>query len=245
MRYLLTIPARNEENTIAGVINDFRRESEILGFNLSIQVIDDNSSDNTYLVARDLGVSVYTVESSSLADVFRHEMEFAKSFGADIIIHADADGQHSARDLAPLLTKISNGCDIVLGNRLHCRPPGMPDINYAANRLISEMVSILTGIQISDSQTGYRVMRRSVIESLKITSQFTYTQEQIIRAAHIGLHIGEVGIDVRQRAYGVSRLVKNPFYYLKNAFSEIELLAFELKLPLDGISGGRHSNNET
>ena len=98
------------------------------------------------------------------------------------------------------------------------------------------MLSIVTGVTISDSQTGYRVMKRSVIDSVGIKSKFTYTQEQIIRAAHMGFRIGEVPINARQRAYGASRLVKNPFYYLKNAFSDIESLALELKLPLDGIS---------
>jgi len=237
MRFLLTIPARNEESTIAEVIGEYMEEASRLGIQLSVQVVDDGSTDNTVEIIRNINVPVCHVENSSgLAEIFRKEMELALKGDADVFIHADADGQHSAKDLHLLINKLSEGFDLVLGSRMHGRPLGMPDIHYAANILLSEIVSILSGQRISDSQTGYRAIRRRVAEFVRISSSFTYTQEQIIRAARAGFKVCEVSITARPRRCGVSRLVRNPFHYLKHAFSDLEDLSRELSIPLNVVT---------
>jgi glycosyltransferase involved in cell wall biosynthesis len=243
MHYLLTIPARNEAATISAVINEYLDEASRLGIMLGVQVVDDNSIDDTFRIVTDMRIPVYRVGTGSgLANVFKKEMERALLSDADVFIHVDGDGQHSARDLHLFIEKLSEGFDLVLGNRMHTRPFGMPDIHYTANILLSEMVSILSGTHISDSQTGYRAMRRSVVQSIQISSTFTYTQEQIIRAKHGGFKIGEVCITPRQRISGSSRLVKNPFYYLKHAFADLERLSFELDIPINSINRDKIMN---
>lgn len=237
MHYLLTMPARNEEATIAEVINEYLDEASRLGIALKVQVVDDNSTDNTFRIVEDMGIQIYrNDEAPGLANVFKKEMQYALLTEADVFIHVDADGQHRAQDLQLFLEKVPEGFDLILGNRLHTRPLGMPDINYTANVLLSNIVSILSGSDISDSQTGYRVISRRLAESITILSTFTYTQEQIIRATNKGFSIGEVLITSRARVSGTSRLVRNPFYYLKHAFADLEKLSIELKLPMDTIA---------
>jgi glycosyltransferase involved in cell wall biosynthesis len=236
MRYLLTIPARNEAATISEVINEYLGEASRLGITLSVQVVDDNSADDMFQIVKDMHIPIFKVETGSgLANVFRKEMELALLSDADVFIHVDADGQHRAQDLHLFIERLSEGFDLVLGNRMHTRPFGMSDIHYTANILLSDIVSILSGDNISDSQTGYRAMRRSLAESVPISSTFTYTQEQIIRAKHKGFKIGEVCITPRQRTSGGSRLVENPFYYLKHVFSDLEKLSLELGIPINSI----------
>jgi glycosyltransferase involved in cell wall biosynthesis len=233
MNYLLTIPAKNEESSIANVITEFLEEACRLGIKLSVQVVDDNSADDTFSIVDGMKIPILRIESSSsLASVFRKEIELALLTDADVFIHVDADGQHRARELGIFLEVLTKH-DLVLGNRMSTKPVGMPDINFAANNFLSETVSILCGQRISDSQTGYRAFHRSIAEQVKISASFTYTQEQIIRSIVQGFTIGEVPIITRCRVDGVSRLVKNPFYYLKNAFADIEKLALELQLPLN------------
>jgi hypothetical protein len=100
MRYLLTIPARNEAATISEVINEYLEEASRLGITLTVQVVDDNSTDDTFKIVKDMHIPIYKVETGSgLANVFRKEMELALLSDADIFIHVDADGQHSAQDL--------------------------------------------------------------------------------------------------------------------------------------------------
>ncbi len=235
MNYLLTIPAQNEETTILQVINEYMEEASRLGIQLTVQVIDDHSADDTSAIVRNANIPIFQIESGSgLANVFRKEMELALLTDADAFIHVDADGQHRAQDLHLFIDKLNEGFDLVLGNRMHTRPHGMSDIHYVANILLSEIVSIMSGHNVSDSQSGYRIIRRLLAESIHITSTFTYTQEQIIRAAYQGFKIGEVHISPRQRISGGSRLVKNPFYYLRHAFSDLEKLSDELNIPLDG-----------
>ncbi len=229
MRYLLTMPARNEAATISTVINEFLNEAFHLRIDLSVQVVDDGSEDDTFNIVKNMNIPIYRIENGSgLANVFRKEMETALLSDAAFFIHVDADGQHRAKDLYLFIEKLSEGYDLVLGNRLHTRPPGMPDIHYHANILLSKIVSILSGEEISDSQTGYRGISRQLVESINISSKFTYTQEQIIRATYKGFKVGEVCITPRIRMSGDSRLVKNPFYYLNNVFADLEKLSEEL-----------------
>jgi hypothetical protein len=225
MRYLLTMSARNEGDTIASVISEFLKEANKLNISLNIHVIDDNSRDKPYSIVRDLGIPVFSIDGHGLAESFKKEIEIALMTDADYFIHIDADGQHSSADLINFIIKISEGYDLVLGNRLHIRPIGMSIFRYYGNIFFSKIVSILANKVISDSQTGYRLMHRDLAKScMCITSKFTYTQEQIIRAAINNFRIGEVPIVARPRKNGKSRLVKNPFYYLFRVFIDLKNL---------------------
>ena len=75
-------------------------------------------------------------------------------------------------------------------------------------------------MQISDAQTGFRAFTRKVAESIPITSNHTYTQEQIIRAVKQKLKIKEVPIYFARRN-GKSRLIPNPFSYAIRAWINI------------------------
>jgi glycosyltransferase involved in cell wall biosynthesis len=223
MEILLTIPAHNECRTIRNVIYEFREESKKLGITMGIQVIDDNSTDGTAEIVRGMGIKLYHVmNGSGLAEAFRTEMVHALHTSADYFIHVDGDGQHCASDMGAFLERMLRGEPLILGNRLHQKPDGMSDIKFDANVFLSRVVSSLCGQVIHDSQTGYRAFRRDVAESFRICGTFTYTQEQIRKAAYHGFQISEVPVHIAARIDGDSRLVKNPIYYLSRAFRDIE-----------------------
>lgn len=223
MQALLTIPVHNESETIENVISSFIKISESLGLLMDVQVIDDNSTDGTSELVRQMGITVHRViNGTGLADAFRTEMIYALATKADYFIHVDGDGQHLASDLPAFLEKMFAGDPLILGNRLHTKPPGMSEVRFDANILLSRIVSSLAAQPISDSQTGYRVIRRDVAESCKIMGSYTYTQEQILRASHNGYIISEVPINVNERTSGASRLVKSPITYLSRVFRDLE-----------------------
>jgi len=222
-KYLLTIPAKNEETTICKVISNFLFFAKSNGIDLSIQVVDDHSTDDTYSKASSTVANVISNNNKQgLAFCFREEMVSALKTNADVIIHTDADGQYSPLDLMSLIQKYHEGFDLVLGNRLLNQPEGMSNIRYKGNILLSQLISELINIKIYDSQTGYRVFSRRIAEEITIISKFTYTQEQIIRAAHLNFKIAEIPIRFFSRPDKKSRLMRSPFEYLQKVAEDLE-----------------------
>ena len=93
----------------------------------------------------------------------------------------------------------------------------MPIIKKFGNKAFSKVVSNITGMRISDAQTGFRAFTKDVAEKIKIASNHTYTQEQIIRAAKNKFRIKEVPIYFAKRK-DESRLMSNPFGYAIRAW---------------------------
>ncbi len=213
MKIVVTIPAYNEEKTIASVVEKvsavlkkLRHESEIL-------VVDDGSTDKTAEIAKNAGASVYSQPKNyGLGEAFKTEVEQALKRNADVIVHTDADGQYLAEEIPLLLGKIDEGSDLVLGSRFRGRIEKMPLIKRIGNRLFSLIVSYIIKMRISDAQTGFRAFTRKVAEEARITSTFTYTQDQIIAASRKKFRIAEVPATFLKRN-GESRLMRSPLDY--------------------------------
>jgi hypothetical protein len=122
----------------------------------------------------------------------------------------------------------------------------MPALRYRGNLLLSAIVSEIAGIKIADSQSGFRVCSREVMEACSITSVFTYTQEQVIRAALTGVNVTEVPIHFGPRRGSKSRLMRSPFEYLARVAADLERLVGELRPELlDGdASDTRHQRRD-
>jgi len=231
MIYLLTILAHNEEKTIASVIREFIEEANKLNMRMVVHVIDDNSNDNTYQFAIKSGAKVYSSDGYGLVSAFRKGTEVALKTDADYFITVDADGQHSADDMINLISKVQEGYDLILGNRLHIKPMGMSSIHFYGNIILSKIISLLVNCFISDSQTGYRIFNRKVAEHCKCnTSKFNYAQEFVITASFKNYRIGEVPIYSKERQFGSSRLTKNLLKYLFHVSRVLLKLTFEYKL---------------
>jgi hypothetical protein len=85
------------------------------------------------------------------------------------------------------------------------------------NKIATITTNLLSGLNISDAQTGFRALTREVALKLNVLSKYTYTQEMIIQAANKQLRIVEVPINFKRREHGKSRLISNIFSYAKNA----------------------------
>ncbi|MFH1118051.1 MAG: glycosyltransferase family 2 protein [Pseudomonadota bacterium] len=223
--------ARNESASIADVIHGFRCKAQELGLDLSVQVVDDGSTDSTSKKAAGAGASVYRFSSPvGLAAAFNRELALAAESGVDYVVHVDADGQHSPGDLPKFIEKAMDNYDLILGNRLHVRPAFFADWQYHGNIFISEIVSNLLGVAITDSQTGYRVFSRDVATTIKIMGSVTYTQEQILRAVCASFTVIEIPIATQPRLHETSRIVGDPLHYMATVFNDLLNVSHELGL---------------
>lgn len=239
MKIVITIPAYNEEKTIGIVIDKIQEVMKSNSYKYEILVVDDGSKDDMAEVAKNAGAVVYShPRNYGLAETFKTEIKKSLEMGADIIVHIDADNQYQPVEIPKLIKEINNGYDLVLGSRFNGTIESMPIIKRLGNKAFSKVISNISGIKISDAQTGFRAFTREVAEKVKITSNHTYTQEQIIRAVMEKFRIKEVPIYFAKRD-GKSRLMSNPFSYALRAFINLIRVYRDFEpLKFFGIVGG-------
>lgn len=221
MKVVVTIPACNEEKTIGRVIKKIKEAMKRNSYSYRILVVDDGSKDNTAKIAKKNGAIVYShPKNYGLAETFKTEVAKSLELKPDVIIHIDADLQYQPSEIPKLLEEIKKGYDLVLGSRFRGKIEEMPLIKRIGNIVFSKVVSQTSGLKISDAQTGFRAFTRKVAEEIKINSNHTYTQEQIIRAVKQKFRVKEVPIYFARRD-GKSRLISNPFGYAIRAWINI------------------------
>ncbi|MBS3102921.1 glycosyltransferase family 2 protein [Candidatus Woesearchaeota archaeon] len=221
MRVIVTIPAYNEEKTIADLIRKIHKVMKINSYNYKILVVDDGSDDKTANAAKNAGAAVYShPKNYGLAETFISEIKKCLELKAEVIVHIDADGQYLPEEIPKLLNEIKNGYDLVLGSRFKGKIESMPLVKRLGNIAFSKAVSQITKVKITDAQTGFRAFTRELAEKIPIRSKHTYTQEQIIRAVREKFRIKEIPIYFRKR-HGKSRLISNPFGYASRAWINI------------------------
>ncbi|MFO8053267.1 MAG: glycosyltransferase family 2 protein [Candidatus Omnitrophota bacterium] len=189
-RIWVIVPAYNEADDLGKFLTKIKEK------NLSVLVVDDGSTDNSYQVAK------------RYADlVIKNQKNFGKGLSLrrgidylinnkyfDFIITMDADGQHSPDDLDKFIDQAKQGSLFVIGNRMD-NPENMPKTRIITNCFMSWLVSKISGQYIPDSQCGYRLIKREVIESLTIkTKKFEIESEMLINASKLGYPIKSIPI---------------------------------------------------
>lgn len=214
MKTVAIIPALNEEETIGRVVRSVRKHIK------NVIVIDDGSTDGTAKTARRAGASVYSHPmNKGLGPTILDGYREALKRGAEIVLQIDADGQYLARDIPKLVNPvIRNEADMVLGSRFSGKIEEMPFVKRTGNKFFSKITSMLSGIKITDAQTGFRAIRSELLENIIPTGKYTYTQEMIIRASKENYRILEVPIYFAKRKSGESRLIGSVFSYASNSF---------------------------
>lgn len=235
-KIVVSIPAYNEEKTLGQIIQSIK--NAMRGYNYEVQVIDDGSVDRTVEIARKSGAKVVShPKNYGLAKAFNTELDAAIENGADIVVHIDADGQYLAEEIPKLLREIDKGSDLVLGSRFLGKIESMPLINRLGNMAFSSVISQIIGLRITDAQTGFRAFTREVAKRVKITSNYTYTHEQLIRSEREKFKITEVPVTARKTRK--SRLMRSPFDYAIKAWINILRLYRDYEpLKFFGMIGG-------
>ena len=187
------IAAFNAGETIGTVISRVAKHIHIE----NIIVVDDGSSDTTASVAASMGARVlnHPVNRGKGA-ALQTGFDFVLQTSLDAVITLDADLQHPP-DFIPQFTGLysSGKYDIIIGNRLHDKK-GMPFHRVLSNTITTFLVSARTAKKISDSQSGYRLIDRKVLESVRLKSYgFEAETEFIIKAAAHGFRFGFVPIE--------------------------------------------------
>jgi glycosyltransferase involved in cell wall biosynthesis len=201
------IPAFNEELTIGNVIERLTAVMQKNGYTYEIMVVDDCSADKSVEISKSHGVKVFSLKTH-MGKGYALRVGFAKAKG-EIITTIDSDGSHRPEELPRLLTQIlQNKAELVIGSRyLNQNPAAAKKLNASGVRLFNLLIKILTRTEVSDSQSGYRVMKASILRNMSLNSrEYEIESEMLVKTARQGFRVREVSISFEQRTYGTSRL---------------------------------------
>jgi glycosyltransferase involved in cell wall biosynthesis len=201
------IPVFNEELTIGNVIERVKAVLQKLGFKYEIIVVDDFSTDRSLELSNRQRVKVYWLKKH-MGKGYALRAGFAKAKGK-IISTIDSDGSHRPEELPSLLNPIlQDKADLVIGSRyLNQKPVAAKKLNAIGVRLFNLLIKVFTRAAVSDSQSGYRVMKSEVLRNMSLKSGgYEIESEMLVKTARQGFRVREVPISFEQRTYGTSRL---------------------------------------
>lgn len=214
---LVVVPALDEERTVAEVVRGVPRSLPGVG-SIEIVVVDDGSRDATAARAREAGAQVLQhPRCRGVGAAFQTGLAHAIEREADLILCIDADGQFDPADIPALVAPVVAGQAEMASASRFADPaliPQMPRAKRWGNRLMSRLVSRLTGQRFHDVSCGMRCYSRRAALELHLLGNFTYTQEVFLNLAFKQLRILEVPLRVRgEREFGESRVANDLFRY--------------------------------
>jgi len=162
MKVCVVIPAYNEENTVSYIVGEAKKYSK------DVVVVDDGSADSTSRLAKEGGAKVLRhAINLGVGSATVTGNEYAVSRGFDIIVNLDSDGQHSASAVPKGIELLKNGgFDIVLGSRFLESTERMPAILKLGNNFLTLMNRTIFGSNISDTQSGFRILTANAWKKL-------------------------------------------------------------------------------
>lgn len=179
------IPALDAALTIGDVIAGVRRALP----HAQVLVVNDGSTDATGRVAEGAGAEVLAFERNrGKGAALRAAFARSVADGVDIVVTVDADGQHDP-SRAPALVARLEDADIAIGVRRRLKT-GMPMHRRFANTLSSWAISRCAGQRLPDTQSGFRAIRRAVLERVQPAGdRYEFETDFLILAARAGFRI--------------------------------------------------------
>ncbi len=211
----IVIPAYNEEATIRQVIEK-ARQAPIAGLEREIVAVDDGSTDRTANVLRSLPEITALFHAKNRGKGAALKTGFAAATG-DLLLIQDADLEYNPSDYAALLRPIlEDRADVVMGSRFASERPTFfwgkhrsPFFShYIGNLVITGLTNLLYGHNATDYYGGYKVFKRSVIDSVAVDSDgFNYDNELLCKILRRGWRIAEVPIAYQPRSYAEGKKI--------------------------------------
>ncbi len=200
----IIIPVFNEEENIMPLYSEL---TEVLGklyLPYEIILIDDGSTDNSFIVLSDLHAVDKNVKVIQFRRNFGQTAAFAAGFDqaqGELILTLDADGQNDPNDIPRLLAIFNDGeYDFVTGWRVNRKESFFRRIfSKAANNIISRS----THLMIHDRGCSLKLFKREVVKNLKLYGQLHRFLPEL--ASSIGVKIAEVPVNDRARLSGKSK----------------------------------------
>jgi glycosyltransferase involved in cell wall biosynthesis len=200
----VVVPAYNEEATLSRVIEKLLSIPQLL----EVVIVDDCSTDGTHATALRLA------DAHPQVRVARHARNAGKTEAlktgfaltrGEIVIVQDADLEYDPSEIPLIIQPIVNGqAHVVYGSRFLVRRATrvLYFYHYLANKSLTFLSNVLTNLNMTDIETGYKAFRGEIIRNMVIGSRgFGFEVEVTAKVAKLGCAIYEVPISYYGRTY--------------------------------------------
>ena len=201
----VVIPCLNEAGTIEQCVKQAVETLEAAGLAGEVVVADNGSDDGSAELARRAGAVVVHEPRRGYGSAY------LAGFGAAqgrFIVMADADLTYDFGDIPRFVKELSDGADLVMGDRMdNIHPGAMPWLHrYVGNPVLTGVLNAFFRTGVKDAHCGMRAVRRESLSALDLrTTGMEFASEMVIRAAKAGLRIEQLPIEYHPRG-GESKL---------------------------------------
>ena len=189
----IIIPTYNNEKTLRRVLD------KTLVFTNEIIVVNDGSTDSTVEILKEYPhiKIIHQPKNQGKGMALRTGFKEALKLGFDYAVTIDSDGQHFPEDIPVFLEEIQkNGEALLIGDR-NMEQEGIPGKSSFGNRFSNFWYQFETGIQLNDTQSGFRLYPIRRMKDLKFfTQKFEFEIEVIVKAAWAGIPVKNVPIQI-------------------------------------------------
>lgn len=193
--YSIVIPCLNEAQTLGICLHKARSFFEKNRIDGEIIVVDNGSQDGSATVARHHQALVVVEPERGYGSALMAGIRAARS---SYIIMGDADDSYDFSDLMPLVNKLEEGYDLVVGNRFRggIQKNAMPVLHrYLGNPLLSFIGRLFFNTPIRDFHCGLRGLSKKCFDLLQLNATgMEFASEMIVKASLLGLKACEVPV---------------------------------------------------
>lgn len=199
---LIVIPAYNEEENIENVVTFIREKYSQYDY----IVVNDGSKDHTADICRKNGYELLNLPVNlGLAGAFQAGLKYAYAKGYSYAIQFDADGQHRPEFIEPMLNRIKEGYDIVIGSRFVDERKGK-SLRMVGSKMLTVAIKMTTGSRVADPTSGMRMFSKNMIREFAQNLNYGPEPDTVSYLLKNGAKISEVKVRMDERQAGESYL---------------------------------------
>jgi glycosyltransferase involved in cell wall biosynthesis len=194
----IVMPCLNEAETLATCIQQAQQAIEQDGLAAEIIVADNGSTDGSQVIAKELGARVVPISRKGYGSALIGGINAARG---RFVIMGDADDSYDFTAISPLIDKLREGYDLVVGNRFRggIESGAMPwSHRWVGNPVLTLISRIFFHTPVGDMHCGLRGFRKDAYERMRLRATgMEFASEMVIKASLKRMHIAEVPVTLR------------------------------------------------